>query len=262
MLKPLHVGRGVSLKPAGTDLPVIKDGNNRPYIPGSSVKGVLRSELERLLRALAANTGRINGERIWACDPFSNVCISAEKKNVLEEQSKENGKVNEGKFFERLWENTCTACRLFGSQWIASRVYIKDLDLKEDQLEIRTEIRDGVGIDRDTGTASPKAKFDFEVVPIGTKFFFEAVLENLSDWEVGLFALILQQWETGQIALGGNTSRGIGWSELKNIKIEKVDKENLLSYLLEGKRTLLNLDYFIGALKGALKLEGGANASS
>ena len=42
---PIHVGKGVSLEPTGTDLPVIKTPEGRPYIPGSSIKGVFRSEL-------------------------------------------------------------------------------------------------------------------------------------------------------------------------------------------------------------------------
>jgi|GEM_PF-1016841 len=44
--EPLRVGVGRGEGFEGSDLPVVKDGNNIPYIPGSSLKGVFRSWLE------------------------------------------------------------------------------------------------------------------------------------------------------------------------------------------------------------------------
>jgi CRISPR/Cas system CSM-associated protein Csm3 (group 7 of RAMP superfamily) len=39
----LRISAGRSSEPIGSDLPVIKDAIGRPFIPGSSFKGALRS---------------------------------------------------------------------------------------------------------------------------------------------------------------------------------------------------------------------------
>ena len=68
-------------------------------------------------------------------------------------------------FTKELIEKSCTACRLFGSPWLASRVHFQDAFLTNSQdLPRLTEVRDGVGIDRDLGSAKRRIKFDFETV--------------------------------------------------------------------------------------------------
>ncbi|MGD0015834.1 MAG: type III-A CRISPR-associated RAMP protein Csm3, partial [Bryobacteraceae bacterium] len=50
----LHIGAGKgSLEIGGADNPVIKDAFGRPYVPGSSLRGKLRSLLEQALGAVA-----------------------------------------------------------------------------------------------------------------------------------------------------------------------------------------------------------------
>lgn len=57
---PIHVGSGVKETFGGTDLPILLTPDGKPYIPGSSFKGVVRSHAERLLRSIA--TTHIDGE--------------------------------------------------------------------------------------------------------------------------------------------------------------------------------------------------------
>jgi len=48
---PIHIGAGnESMNPVEPDNSVIKDKDGKPYIPGSSLKGALRSWLESFLR--------------------------------------------------------------------------------------------------------------------------------------------------------------------------------------------------------------------
>src|SRR5689334_20300868 len=49
----LRIGAGRDTDVAGHDLPVMRDPNGRPFIPGSSFKGVLRAQIESLLRSLS-----------------------------------------------------------------------------------------------------------------------------------------------------------------------------------------------------------------
>src|SRR5215207_10121039 len=62
----LHIGAGKSADLAGSDLPVLRDALGRPIVPGSSLRGILRSGVEAIclalgldaVRALAATGGQ------------------------------------------------------------------------------------------------------------------------------------------------------------------------------------------------------------
>ncbi|MCG2738571.1 MAG: CRISPR-associated RAMP protein Csx7 [Thermoplasmatales archaeon] len=264
MERPLHIGRGASLEPLGTDLPVIKTSDNNPYIPGSSIKGVLRAQFEKYLRAMDSQNIKLNGKKLHACDILDEKkrCISIEKRNSIEKEVNYECKKNPAKIYdeeltERIIKNSCTACRLFGSHEMASKVYIKDAFLEG---SIKTEIRDGVAIDRDTGTAKSGAKFDYEIVPAGATFRFETILENTEPHEVGLFGLILKSWERGDIAVGGKTSAGMGWGVLKNLKLEYVEISDIVDFLVSGTKKGADLSKFVNQLKEVLKKEVNANA--
>lgn len=235
MQTALAVGSRLSLEPTGTDMPVIKGPDGLPFIPGSSIKGVVRFQTERILRTWNRRTD------LWACDPFEDPCVPTEKKKELlkqieEEMKKErsNKKEIDLAFAEAVWQESCTACRLFGSPWFAGRVAFKDAYLlNAEDLPMITQIRDGVGIDRDLGAARTGIKYDFETVVPGARFGLEILAENLEDWEVGFLLTVLRLWEDGGIAIGGKTTRGPGWGRLKEIRIHRVDSKNLLDYLLE-----------------------------
>lgn len=263
---PLHIGKGASLEPVGTDLPVIKTQDDKPYIPGSSVKGAIRSEFEKILRTLSLKLNEV-----WACNIFEEEekCIpksirskGRSTRKSLEELEKEaeaeakgNSALKSELLAGKILANLCTACSLFGSTEFGSRVHFKDMFLL-DGVPIRVEIRDGIAIDRDTGTVKDKFKFDYEIVPKSAKFGFEAVLENVEDWELGLIAMILKSWENGNLTLGGKKSAGLGWGTLKIKSVEEVDEKNLFDFLVEGKTRKVDLDRFISALKN--KIKGGS----
>lgn len=104
---PLHIGSGeVQRKPSGIDNTFLKikvGDTEQVYIPGSSIKGVLRSVVETVLKAK---------NPAYACDPF----INGSNPN-------------------------CETCSLFGSTKRASVVEIKDLIPKSPvNLEARTGI--------------------------------------------------------------------------------------------------------------------------
>ncbi|MEM2352069.1 MAG: CRISPR-associated RAMP protein Csx7 [Thermoproteota archaeon] len=235
---PLSIGSRPSLKPVGTDLPVLRDAEGLPYIPGSSIKGVVRTQMERVLRTLeVGGYGIEDGSSITplrACDPLSKEksCVNG---NRIKELRKEY--TTEEMLTSKVWEESCTACRIFGSPWLASRVYFKDSKISnKDELVRLFEIRDGVAIDRDLGTAKGGLKFDFEVVPAGAKFYVEIVGENMKPWEVGLLLLSIKPWERGEMCIGGKTTRGLGWGRLENLRVQLVDQGALLNYLIRGEK--------------------------
>ena len=249
--KPMHIGKGTSLEPVGTDMPVIIDQQGKPVIPGSSVKGVLRSEIERILRTLGAQQKKIDGKPIQACDS-SDPCLKREERPDLVNKCTINGEFDQARFAEEIFSRLCTACELFGSGESASHVMIKDMSLCSEK--IRTELRDGVAIDRDTGTAKSGALFDFEIVPVGAEFALEAILENVEDWQVGLFGIALKLWERGEIALGGKITIGMGFGKLKEISVRMVDADNLIDHVITGEASEVTIEDYIEIFRN--KLEG------
>lgn len=224
----LHVGAGGSLLVASSDNPIVRDANNLPYIPGSSFKGVLRSMIEAMVRAISPGAK----QEPWACDPLNDPCVKATDLTGLEDEQVsrlvEYGAHNGGQ--------SCTVCRLFGSPWLASKVKIADLHLHEgENWRGRVEVRDGVAIDRDTETASGGRKYDFEVTPRETAFDLHLRVDNASNEELGLLFLGLREFTNGGAWVGGNTSRGLGLVRIEWDKFESVEgRDGLLKYLREG----------------------------
>lgn len=243
----LHIGAGSSsIDPSATDSPVIRDARGLPFIPGSSLKGALRAHLESVVRSLSRNG-------FESCDPLVDPCIPSEKsgakdgiKEIKEEAERAattDGRLDRVQYDDRLTaeieKRSCVVCQLFGSPWLSSRVLIKDSFLAEPGWAGRVELRDGVGIDRDTETARKGVKYDFEVVPATTSFSVEIVVENADGDLTGLLAVGLREMEQGRVALGGKTTRGLGAIRLTPSEIEVVDNTDLLEYLIRGKGKLI-----------------------
>jgi CRISPR-associated RAMP protein (TIGR02581 family) len=138
---------------------------------------------------------------------------------------------------EGIVRESCLVSRVFGSPWLASKVSIRDLLVDEQIWFGQFEVRNGVAIDRDTETAAEKKLYDFEVVPSGTRFHCEIVVENAIDWELGLLMAGLRPFERGEATLGGARSRGLGlvkveWKCCRLIDAKRLGKEKLLDYLI------------------------------
>lgn len=217
----LKIGAGRSIEVTDPDVPVIKDANGYPLIPGSSFKGALRSRLESFLRG-------INPE--FAHDP-SELSSSTWMNQV---KTLKQGFSQDEQLTSELIKLTDKASFLFGSPWLAGKLQIRDLTVSEGNWFGQYQERDGVAIDRDTETAADKRKYDFQVVPAGTIFDFKAAAENLEEADLGLLMLGLTQFENEMIPLGGGRSRGLGVVKLElteMIWINPQNRDELLQYM-------------------------------
>ncbi len=206
-LSGFRIGSGRSTEPVGTDLPLLKDALERPFIPGSSFKGVLRSQVESLVRAI------VPGKR-GACIPTGQEterCISNARMAELRQLHGDDDAVLAGS----VRRESCLVCLTFGSPWLASHLQVRDLLVDEASWFGQFQVRDGVAIDRDKGTAGDGKLYNYETVPAGTRFTCQLVLENAEDWQRGLLWLALRPFIKGEAALGGFTSRGLGWVRLE-----------------------------------------------
>lgn len=166
------------------------------YLPGTSLKGALRSHAERVLQGIG----------VQVCDPLDRrlACKSPGGRHETPVVYKEQ----------------CPACRTFGSLAVAGRCSIFDAypwpNGADDEtmsaaarVANATERRNQVAIDRATGEARPGALFDLEVVVAG-EFHTEIRLQNFQLWQLGLIATVLQDMNDGYVPIGFGKSRGLG----------------------------------------------------
>jgi CRISPR-associated RAMP protein (TIGR02581 family) len=174
-----------------------------PFVPGSSLKGVLRQRAERLARTVGqgccdpfAASGDTPGDREMSCSAR----IEEKRQRALEDEER-------GLTGAEVYRTACPVCRLFGCLGLASRIQVTDGYLIEEPGELPS--RDGVGIDRRRGGAREKVKFENEVLEQGT-FCAHLRLRNFELWQLGTLAYLLDDLAAGRIRLGHGTHRGMG----------------------------------------------------
>lgn len=197
----IRSAQGKLLDPTLLDMQCVKSryhGKDTVIIPGSSLKGVIRSRYEKIISLFG-------GE---CCDIFNNKSrcnkkIKGRKDRPYEEQ---------GRY---VYQYVCPACKLFGSLNIASRIYIADAYPSGDCI---LGERTGVGINRITGAAQKGALYDFEVVEDGT-FQVEITLKNYELYQMVLLLYVLKDLDEGYVSLGAASTRGNGRMEVQKLDI-------------------------------------------
>ena len=207
----LHIGGNSNeIKIGGIDNPVIKNPfTNEPYIPGSSIKGKIRTLLEW-------HFGVVND------------------KNPVDIQEEENNKNEDAIIIAKLFGNGATIKDPQLAKKIGpTRVSFSDCSLKnkEDLLDKNaiTEEKIEVSINRLTGTAlHPRHT---ERVPAGAEFDFNITFMKFDEDEENFEKILALGMKLLELTnLGGNGSRGYGKIEFTNI--EGLDKK----YLDENSR--------------------------
>ncbi len=194
----LIVQGGAPLDPVAPDLAFVRTlrhGEMTVYLPGSSLKGVLRAHGERIL---ATEVGEAAAE-----NPFD---FGAPRRGKAHDR-RENGDTR------GVFRLSCEADRLFGSTEIAGRFRIGDAyppagDAAASAAANRTEIRYGVAINRAKQSVQV-GPFEQEAVTSGS-FAFKATLENFELWMLSLVLQAFRDLEDGLVQLGHAKSRGFG----------------------------------------------------
>ena len=179
---PLLIGSGKSEELGSpVDIPIIRYGHNdKPYIPGSSLKGVLRNLFESIARARGLET-----------------CLLDEEK------------MNEKK--------PCIVCQVFGNTGLASHIYVYDCTPVDSKVPIDTKT--GIAIDRFLGVAKTGALFEEEFVSPGVKWkteirIFNIDLEKPKGEEEKIKAEIMKEifkiWSSIGIYVGSRKTVGHG----------------------------------------------------
>ncbi len=246
----LHIGSGgggiAGDSDSLTDASVIRDSSGQPYIPGSSLRGVLRTAVSQYAPVLGL--GLIREDNVID----EEVQTEKDKRSITAASS-------EGDLQHCLEAALEPAERLFGTVHWASPLLIPDLHLLKNDTP-GGEIRHGVGIDRDTGAARDTFKYDFEVLPRGLCFGLWMrcdVPETYQPAWSRLLALVLHLLSQGELTLGGRLARGVGQVVLIDCQIYTLEMGNrnaLLTSLLaqdaaSGRYGDLQRDWLSAMLK-------------
>jgi CRISPR-associated protein Csm3 len=216
-----------------SDRGVLRDEFGRPVLPGSSIKGKMRATIESLaphlkLSACLLDTA-LSGVR----------CISARhcenKGDELKDElaSLQRKTKNAARRLQWIQKHSCDVCRLFGSPGHAGRIFFADGRWQEREEPIL--VRHGVCLDRDSGIAVPKLKYDFEVVPAGLGFEISIAVDGASAKELGMLWAGVSEWRDS-VRLGGMRTRGLGLAKLHDVALAEVD----LSKPVQRREWLLN----------------------
>ncbi len=167
-----------------------RDGKQVVYLPGPSLKGVIRSHCERIARTVGE--GR-------SCNPVvkKESCVGW---NDLKQE-------HDG---AHVHSRSCFICQMFGNTVLAGRVRTADA---YPVGEVRTEERNGVAIDRVFGSVAV-GPFQMEVVTQG-EFQTKITVRNFTIAQLGLLALALRDLKLGRVSVGFGKSRGLGHVTLK-----------------------------------------------
>lgn len=187
---------------SGPDMTFVRTqrgGQPEPFLPGSSLKGVLRSHAERISRTL-------NTESV--CGVFKNAEVKGCGWHFRDLDKEEDGQAYTQE--SRYYKESCPACRLFGSTHWKGRFHIGDAYLVEEDRRVRPELRDGIGIDRISGGVAGGAKFDLEVIRTGVRFETQFDVTNFEVWQLGWLAYVVRDLMDGNLRIGSGTSRGLG----------------------------------------------------
>ena len=197
----LHIGGScIGLAIGGADSTVIRNGlDGRPYIPGSSLKGKMRSLLDRVYKAdkyveVIRGTQNKDKRRIHLCE-------------------------SKGEY------ETCFMCHLFGitpekveGENLPTRLIFRDASMSEETANAldrslytdmpMTQVKTEVVIDRITSAATPR---QIERVPAGALFEFEMIMNIYRETDLDWLPYLTEAMDLLEHDyLGGQGSRGYG----------------------------------------------------
>lgn len=240
----LHIGgSGGDFSIGAVDKSVISDPlTGRPYIPGSSIRGKMRSLTEKY-------RGEVTGQQINQGEIHS--CITKDKKEDEKEKY-----------------SKCPICNIYGvaaSDFsLPTRLIVRDVHLHRESAEQLqraktelpyTEVKTEVSIDRVTSQANPRS---IERVPAGAVFGPLEMIFSVYDTRDIAFLDTLMDGLTllEDDYLGGHGSRGSGKVAFINLEAGYKSAQQYSSYVrFQTYATLADLTGDLPALKDRLRDE-------
>ena len=197
-------------------------------IPGSSMRGALRSLLERMVVSLGF-PGTVKQCVLFA-EPEALAGLNRQGAECLA-NDREFHKLSAEDQERKLTGNDevlCDLCQLFGSTVMAGR--LKTLDatpVTTGGAKSTFAVRHGVGINRDTHTAQEHIKYEFEVAEKGPAYDFGLEIENATARDFALLYILLMEMRQG-FAVGGKKNQGLGRVKMTGYTVSYFDPESMV----------------------------------
>jgi CRISPR/Cas system CSM-associated protein Csm3 (group 7 of RAMP superfamily) len=211
-----------SRKPDGSPLP-----GCFPYIPATSLRGVLRSWIGGMLGPYGPPVASFNGQggiNISRLEDASRTSSDAKTPEDLADPD-----VIDQKRAEYLQSNLDLVAGLFGSTYWRSKVEVDPARI--DRSKIRSDdVRPllyrvpRVAIDPHLGAAEDRKLFETELVRPGAQFLVTMRAQNVMYWELGLLLLALDSFNHRSFPtrIGGHTQQGCGELQFDLERVEQL----------------------------------------
>jgi CRISPR/Cas system CSM-associated protein Csm3 (group 7 of RAMP superfamily) len=195
-------------------------GRSTVYLPGSSLKGTVRSYCEKVARTVAKG-GQYDPP--FSCNPLGN----GDRKGQPDYSCSRWFDHHQNASSDAKYAGSCAICRIFGHTSLAAHARFSDAyplnptnpdDLTSFDAANATEQRDGVAIDRISGAVAV-GPFNLEVVTKGA-FFGDVVIRNFQLWQIGLLAIALRDIARERVPIGFSKSRGLGRVSVRYRELE------------------------------------------
>lgn len=243
-ISPIHIGTGEEVEEGkiNKNLPekdsklkdqkevkvslIATDHANKPYIPGSALRGVIRHYLRNIFIGL--------GNPLLIQDPNFE---SDEYRDWSQEKQ-----IDYMRNKASIWE-----C-LFGTPFAEGKAEFWDApavnSTTDDRFALRGWIPErntytvkSVAIDPETGTADPHKLYTFEVAPAGLCFQVNIVGQNLSQEELGMLLFGLESFNSDiyPITIGAMAGRGFGRMRFELREIHRLITSDLPDWIKQQK---------------------------
>lgn len=213
-------GESSGVDPTLPDMQFVRS-QGQIYIPGPSLKGVIRAQAERICRSLDSaelQQARQQARSQQTNSPEPRIPLADNPLGTgtqyagLEDMNYSSGRAIEDLKLESgsartaiIYRRSSFVSQIFGHSSLAGRVRFADA---MPTGELHTEERNGVAIDRIYGSVAV-GPFNYEVVVKGN-FQSRIDFKNLTLAQLGLLGLTLRDLSEGRIGIGFGKSRGLG----------------------------------------------------
>lgn len=237
---PVVINDLVLARRSGFDHAPLADQHGLPLVwvlPGSSLRGVVRSQAERIARTIATQFAKDTADFLANCpagDPNNSRRPQEPLANsdcLLREIARVTGS-------ERITPSQLDlGDRLFGSVRLGSRLIVED-GVFVGNLQLK--VQDFLAIDRFTGGGRDSAKFD-AVVLWKPMFRVRLCLENPEPWELGWLLLTLRDFHDGLGTVGFGAAKGFGRVKIQDwtMRVGFLDSGDIQDLAIPEDTTLI-----------------------
>jgi CRISPR/Cas system CSM-associated protein Csm3 (group 7 of RAMP superfamily) len=213
------------------------DHFDRPYIPGSSLKGVLRNTAERILRSMHPNRdlawvpladdpfvhdqGKLPDQRGEIADSELDQWLKKRPKEWFDAHPAYQKLMNKGRtdlapdLARHVYPLLSPASQLFGCTLHAGLLTIDAARANKSERQRRSH----VAVDRFSGGVGA-GPFVEDLAAGGVILATRIQITNFALWQVALLGLTIQELNRGYQAIGGGTRKGQGRVQLKVERVE------------------------------------------